>query len=533
MASAVQEASGFQELLERGEDGPYAFAQMFSTDGWGARRRSKNTFKLLKKIDLPLRKMLREGERVFFVTRGVAQPSILEWYFLGAALYYMNQRAVVLTNQRILLLQIDSRRNPREMRGEIAYAAVSRLENSWTGSLRIEFHSGDRVLLAGVPKADRKWLATTFGRLLEGLETPPVQSELENLCPHCYVIVEGQPARCPACGGRFKSPKTAGLLSLVFPGAGDLYLGHTGFALLEILGATALWLVVIALAVAPDVGVLEAVIFAGILVVFAHGIDAYTTYRIARKGVLPDAGRPVGRRYLAAAVLPLLAVATLVASAPSKTRLRPAPSVVAGETLTPEHLAALQNAGHLEPGEAVRYFYSAGPSTILQHGSLITSDRMVSYEVGYEVDFRESARFEEVVDLHVYPSVTGEPFLRFYVVREDGSAFPLLVGTEGDGEGLFIEELTRRWYAARESTDGYWFDGGAGRSEGDAVIVRGAGDPIELESARRWWLSVWFGEEDAAWTIVDRVEQPDGSVVLELEVPDEGNREVYFGPPAA
>lgn len=35
----------------------------------------------------------------------------------------------------------------------------------------------------------------------------------------------GRPAACPSCRGAIKSARKAGLLSLLFPGLGDLHLG--------------------------------------------------------------------------------------------------------------------------------------------------------------------------------------------------------------------------------------------------------------------------------------------------------------------
>ena len=113
MSTGVQDARSFRDLISVEADGSYRFSQIFSDQGWRARRRSKKTFKLLKKIDGALRAMLRDGEQAFFVSHGTVSLSFVEWYFLGWALHSLNRRAIILTNQRILLLQINWRQRPR------------------------------------------------------------------------------------------------------------------------------------------------------------------------------------------------------------------------------------------------------------------------------------------------------------------------------------------------------------------------------------------------------------------------------------
>lgn len=504
MQSAIQRVGSFEELLKIEEDGPYVFGRMFSADGWRARRRSKRRLKLLRKIDEPLREMLRDDERVFFVTSGVLHPSFLEWYFLGVVLYYMSRRAIVLTNQRILLIQIDSRKRPGEMRNEIAYTAVARLKNSWMGNTRIDFHNGDRVLLTRVSRADRKWLAEILEWFTERLEVPSADSALENLCPHCYVTVRGHPSTCTACGGAFKSPRRAASLSLVYPGAGDLYLGHNVFAVLELLGATLIWGVLIVTAWDPAVRLGGALIAIGIVVLFFHGIDALTTRHIARKGLIRDSGSPRPWHFALAGVVPLIAVASVVLAEPGKLGLEPLPVAVAGTDLSDRHVTALREAGYVEPDERVRYFYSEGPVSVLQDGNLFTDDRIVSYQKDFDVDFHASARFDEVVDLRVVPPAPGDSLTRVFVVPPEDEPFFLIVRAAEGGDTLFAQSLADRWRSVRSGSPGFWFDGGNGASIVDAVILRGLGETDDVEAIERWWLTTWLGLEGTDWTLVDR-----------------------------
>ena len=154
------------------------------------------------------------------------------------------------------------------------------------------------VTLTGIPRADRK---KAHAWITERIPTETqIQTEgtgrlgQENLCPHCYEAVEQFPSLCPHCQGRFKSGSRAGLLSLAFPGLGDWYLGHRGLAICEMLGAAAMWSIMVlgwlgsqeageAASLATMAGV------AVVMIVFVHGLDAWVTRHTGHKGIYPAA----------------------------------------------------------------------------------------------------------------------------------------------------------------------------------------------------------------------------------------------------
>lgn len=178
------------------------------------------------------------------------------------------------------------------------------------------------MLLTAIPRADRKWLAEIFDWFVEKLEVSPASTGLEHLCPHCYETVEGRhPPACPACAVRFKLPKRAGRLSLVFPGAGELYLGHNWFAVFELIGATFVWAVLIVMAVDPTVPFTVMLLAKGAVVVVVPGADAWTTRRIARKGLIGDPSRDVRWHFALAGLLPTVALITAVAAATAEDSL--------------------------------------------------------------------------------------------------------------------------------------------------------------------------------------------------------------------
>jgi len=116
MADLVETAQSYEELMNLGShDMPYIFENFFSTEGWGAKSISKRKFKLLKEINKQVLNMLKDDEKVHFITTGI-EVSNMEAFLVGALwLQYINRRALIFTNKRILLIQIDSKNKPRHL----------------------------------------------------------------------------------------------------------------------------------------------------------------------------------------------------------------------------------------------------------------------------------------------------------------------------------------------------------------------------------------------------------------------------------
>jgi hypothetical protein len=65
----IHTARRFEDLLGEGvEPSPYDYALLFEAKGWFARRRAKARWKLLRKLDAKLRRVLRPEERVYYVS---------------------------------------------------------------------------------------------------------------------------------------------------------------------------------------------------------------------------------------------------------------------------------------------------------------------------------------------------------------------------------------------------------------------------------------------------------------------------------
>lgn len=270
--------------VEQKTAGPFALETILDHSTWRARRLSKKKVKLMSRIEGKVRSMLTDGEQVRYVTFG-SGLSFWESYWLGWAAYYMNQRAILLTDRRMILLQLDSRRRPRELVTQIRYPSIRKVKRTILGNTRVELGDGKRKVFAYVPKRDRKFLQKLTSWTDASLT--PDTGGWEDLCPHCYVRVDGRPRACPACGGGIKSARKAGLLSLLFPGLGDFYLGHWKFALAEMLVAAVIWLGM--LMPDPEYPLTGAgyLTLGLVIFVFVHGADAIATWYIGRKGLYP------------------------------------------------------------------------------------------------------------------------------------------------------------------------------------------------------------------------------------------------------
>lgn len=298
MDIALQGASRGEDLIALDDArGPYAFAKIFEPKGWGARRRNRGKLLALQSLDATLSLMLHDGERVVCVTLG-QEYSFVESFFMGLWALLLNRRALLLTTERMLVLQVSRKYELLELKSQIRYGAINKVAVSFGRSLTLKFKKGRAVIFNGLQRASKKELAAALEGLRRG--APPANAEgREHLCAHCYEPIAKLVATCPKCRGTFKSPRKAALLSLALPGLGDLYLGHRWLGAVEVLGALLTWGVLgaaFAAALLDPKTELADVAGAGIalalLVIPLHGLDAAVTGFTARKGLYGDAKGP-------------------------------------------------------------------------------------------------------------------------------------------------------------------------------------------------------------------------------------------------
>ena len=288
----------FEELRQRRQlDAPYDYETIFPTGGYFVRRASQKKLELLKRLDEHLRAILKPGERVRYLTTGVLY-SFLESYLLGAIAYYINLRALVLTTERILLIQITSRQRPDRLKSQILLGDVERIKSTAFGNTRIKLRGGQTYLFTHVPRRDRKALAGLLGTARGGSVTVSTSGAMENLCPHCYHLVAEHPPRCPSCGGGIKSPTTALRLSALFPGLGAFYLGYHKLGVFKMLLAAMIWVGVWLPDPRNPTTLAQRVPYAVAVLAIVHLFGVGAAQYLARKGHYPAA--PAGARVVAA-----------------------------------------------------------------------------------------------------------------------------------------------------------------------------------------------------------------------------------------
>jgi len=270
---------------------PYRFDQIFSAQGFGAKRLAKNRLKLMKAIDPHVQNILADGEKVEFVSWGV-DYSFVEQFFMGMWSHLINRRALVFTDRRILMIQINSRRKVLDLKMQLRFQSIEKFATRTFGYIGFVLRNGKKFSITGIPRKDRKDIKAFVSKRLSETRADAPGLGIENLCPKCGNKVMGFPDRCHQCAQAFKSANKAGWLSLAFPGMGDIYLGHRLLGVTEIFGGLFAWGAVaapFAWATLSEGGSWVAVAgVASCVFVFVHGVDCWVTRRVGFKGVYPE-----------------------------------------------------------------------------------------------------------------------------------------------------------------------------------------------------------------------------------------------------
>lgn len=288
-----------------GDAAIYDFGTLMNGEGWFARRRAAARLRLVKKLDAKLKRVLKPGERVCFVTKG-SMASMAERFFAGHAVaYHVNLRALVFTTDRVILIHVGAFSSPRALVSELAYGSIRKLRSTWSGFCEVKLANGKTHRFSGVPRADRKFLREFLAKKVPANAAAAVCAHgeesdgLMHLCPHCYAALPGRPRVCVSCGGGIKAASTAALLSFGLPGLGNWYLGHRWFAVFEMIGAAMLWVVFVIRPLREELSHNDGqplgagfwAFFIGVVAVI-HVIDAVVTYNFGRKGHHPGKTPP-------------------------------------------------------------------------------------------------------------------------------------------------------------------------------------------------------------------------------------------------
>jgi hypothetical protein len=266
-------------------------------DGFLGRRAKTARTKLLGGVADVVRRALAPGETVRYAARGV-RYHLFEHVFGGAAVaQYHNLTALVLTDRRLLLLQVGRGGKAGDMKNEVPLSAVQEARKGFMG-LRIRLADGTKLQFSSMRGKDAKRLAA----LLPGGAPPSSGPSLVHLCPACLRPVPGPVGTsltCPQqeCRIPFRDPRKAARLSALVPGLGDLYLRHHFFGAVEFLGSMAMLGLGVAFAAqaladgeASSFG--SAAVMVALFVGLPRVVDHRLTLHMGRKGLVPLALAP-------------------------------------------------------------------------------------------------------------------------------------------------------------------------------------------------------------------------------------------------
>lgn len=477
-------------------------------DGFLGRRAKAARAKLLAGLEGVLAKALAPGETVRYVARG-CRFFLAEYWFGGAAAYYHNATALVLTDRRLLLVQIDRRGRPGDLKNQVSLTAVRGAGRTLLSGWIIRLADGSKLSFTALRGADRKRLEA----LLPGGDGPKsAQRSLEHLCPACLRVVPGPvgaAASCPepTCRIPFRDPEKAARLSTWVPGLGDLYLRHHLFGTLEFLGSMVMLGVGLALALdavanpEPSSGIAAAAMLL-LLVVVPRVIDRSITRHMARKGLVPLALAPAPGAQarnlpsfprwsplLFAAGLALTGgmLALVAQDVGHDSAVREA-SRLADQGRFDDALArweALKAAGGADETRRLRFALA-----LLEAGDLTGADEVRGELEGTPVDRQLVQRFDAAIEREEAALTDYAEGLQALVQGDDAAAWPRLdraleylrdvkrphlPATRAEVHAHLATELLAEPLAAGDlSAAPRWLDGAAGAPAAELAVVKAA-----------------------------------------------------------
>lgn len=277
------------EISRLRPDGPYVWAWLFPRlDGFGAGGDVKRRVKLLAGIEPRLDLLVFPGERIEFITTGVLNSPV-EQFFMGLWAVLVNRTLFVFTNLRVILINAEGKGKPKTLMWQIPYARMQKYgKGTLGGVVKIKTLDGRSYTFIHVPGADRKRLGDYMNaRLAENQHDAlafPSHADRDPLCAQCCSPVPiGSPA-CPECGDAFTNPAVPALLSLALPGLGHLYMGHKQVATFEMLGFAA---ILVKMGFLISATGLAGAALAVLVIATTSGIDSLVTLHVAKKGCFP------------------------------------------------------------------------------------------------------------------------------------------------------------------------------------------------------------------------------------------------------
>jgi len=183
-----------------------------------------------------LARLLRPEEHVLYVAQATQTPPGLQKIGLGHMTYAYHQVMLVFTDTRLIevLLNVWGKKPASRIRA-YEWRHVQDLKLFFR-SLTIKPGQGTKQSWSLQLGGDKKLVALLIPRLktrmlVEGAGAAAPQPTWH--CPKCAAANPPRPAQCGSCRTLFRSPALAACLTLAFPGAGLLYLGHPALAVMH------------------------------------------------------------------------------------------------------------------------------------------------------------------------------------------------------------------------------------------------------------------------------------------------------------
>jgi predicted Zn finger-like uncharacterized protein len=263
-----------------------AFEEVFSPDKRGGYKYRKNRFKvrILMAVSEVLDKIMKEGERVMRVGKGTAYYPAELFFGNGWLTMMYNHYAILATDQRILLINVNSRlKDTTHYLFQVLYQDIKRVKRGMLfSSMVLDRKRLKRRVLTHMKRYISKELKAFIAERKELLKGDP-EAVLESLCPSCFVPLEKGLTQCPHCEAAFKTPKRATWRSLLLPGLGDIYLGHRALGATELMGSLVVWTYALFLI---HQGGQEGLLAGVAVLLFYNCTDAAVTYFMAKKGYM-------------------------------------------------------------------------------------------------------------------------------------------------------------------------------------------------------------------------------------------------------
>lgn len=272
----------------------YDLESMFpKREGFGARRQIRAKLKLLKNLLPSLITALLESEELIYVARGCVMKGWEQFFAGGLAAHYANITCVVLTDRRILLVNCQHSGKQKHFRNQVLYTEIAdiKMRSFLSNASRIKLKDGKSILIGGFKATDKKQMESLIPERMAEMpaEAPCMDKSVQYVCPHCATIYTNLESECAHCGSTFKSPQKAAMMSLILPGLGDLYLGHTAFGVMEMIGSLFEWLVLIGAIlsyISKEKDAQSFLVTWIIIMVLTNVIDYFLTKAMGRKGLI-------------------------------------------------------------------------------------------------------------------------------------------------------------------------------------------------------------------------------------------------------